>query len=278
MGGTAGSAFLMKQRVNQLVEKSQQSGFFADRSLSIGARIDWGTVNECWVLNCEEAQYLARLGRDLPKEFLNTWKSELRANQIAANAGLAPMPLFVDEDSLAAIYPWCGEPLSRIELTKPLLREIADRLSLLHYIEAPVPQVSYRLTIENYLGIIDEDSDWIRDNNIELAALLEQADAWDQSDEVRFCHHDLNPGNILWDGKHCSFIDWEYARVAHPLFDLASLSKHFQLSDKHLELLLTHYPRHDYWIEQVRSAETVVIALEKLWLEAARLSLFDKTN
>ena len=66
--------------------------------------------------------------------------------------------------------------------------------------------------------------------------------------------------------------------MAHPLFDLASLSKHFQLSDKHLELLLTHYPRHDYWIEQVRSAETVVIALEKLWLEAARLSLFDKTN
>ncbi len=268
----------MKQRINKLIEKSQQSGFFADRELSIGSRIDWGTVNECWVLYCGEAQYLARLGRDLPEEFLSTWRSELEANQIAANAGLAPMPLFVDEGSLAAIYPWCGDPLSRIKLTTPLLREIAYRLSLLHCIEPPVAQVSYRLTIENYLSIVGEDSDWIRANDIDLDALFKQTDRWDQSDEIRFCHHDLNPGNILWDGTHCTFIDWEYARVAHPLFDLASLSKHLELSDKYLDLLLSHYPRHKCSIDQVRSAETIVVSLEKLWLEAARLSLFDNAN
>jgi hypothetical protein len=268
----------MTHRINRLVEKSQESGFFADRAIEIGARIEGGTVNQCWVLSCEKAMYLARLGRDLPEEFLSTWKSELQANQIAANAGLTPMPLFVDEGSLAAIYPWCGEPLSCIELTAPLLREIADRLSLLHSIVAPIPKISYRLTIENYLSIIGGNPSWIREDKIELEALLEQTDAWDQSDEVVFCHHDLNPGNILWDGNRCSFIDWEYARLAHPLFDLASLSKHLELSDKYLELLLTHYLRHKYSIEQVRGAETVVIALEKLWLEAARLSLFDSDD
>ena len=264
----------MKQKIQQLVEKSQEQGFFAGKEINIGHRIDWGTVNECWVLNSEDNQYLARVGRNLPEEFISTWRSELKANQIASDAGLAPQPLFVDEESLAAIYPWCGDPLSRIELTPELLKEIAGRLSLLHCIEPPVTQVTYKETIDNYLGIIGKNAKWIQESNIDLEGLLEKAYYWDQCEDIRFCHHDLTPGNILWDGKHCTFIDWEYARIAHPLFDLASLSQHFSLSDPQIDMLLGQYHRQRYLREQVRDAETMVYSLEQLWLEATRISLF----
>ena len=88
-----------------------------------------------------------------------------------------------------------------------------------------------------------------------------------------FCHHDLNPGNILWDGNKLRLIDWEYARTAHPLFDLASLSHHYDLSDEDLEHLLNHYTPDQYSIEEVRLGEDMVKGLEQLWLSAASSSI-----
>ena len=37
------------------------------------------------------------------------------------------------------------------------------------------------------------------------------------------CHHDLNPGNILFDGARLWLIDWELAGLADPYQDLAAL-------------------------------------------------------
>ncbi len=36
-------------------------------------------------------------------------------------------------------------------------------------------------------------------------------------------HNDLNPGNILWDGKEVWFVDWEHAGINHPYYDPATL-------------------------------------------------------
>lgn len=38
---------------------------------------------------------------------------------------------------------------------------------------------------------------------------------------LSFCHGDLNRSNILYDGEHAWFIDWELARVSDPVFDVA---------------------------------------------------------
>jgi thiamine kinase-like enzyme len=39
-----------------------------------------------------------------------------------------------------------------------------------------------------------------------------------------FCHNDLMPANLLDTGDRVWVIDWEYAGIGHPLFDLAGLS------------------------------------------------------
>src|SRR5205823_3331421 len=38
------------------------------------------------------------------------------------------------------------------------------------------------------------------------------------------CHNDLLAANILDDGRRIWLVDWEYAGVGHPLFDLAGVS------------------------------------------------------
>ncbi|MCA9569417.1 MAG: phosphotransferase [Myxococcales bacterium] len=34
------------------------------------------------------------------------------------------------------------------------------------------------------------------------------------------CHHDVREANVVWDGERAVFVDWEYAALADPAFDL----------------------------------------------------------
>lgn len=55
------------------------------------------------------------------------------------------------------------------------------------------------------------------------------------------CHNDLNPKNILMDNEVLRLIDWEYAGVGDPLFDLAVVVKSHNLNDEQIEILLSTY-------------------------------------
>lgn len=254
-----------KFQIDALVQHCQKAGYFANREIIIEDQIESGTVNQCWKLRSGDRFYLARIGRELPEKFLTNWTAEIELNRIAAKIGVTAEPLWMDSSSLAAIYPWCGEPLNKTDLSPALLSALGEVLSRLHSAEPSAKKIGYRQTIESYMKIIQpleppED-------------LLTLADQWDQDSALVFCHHDLNPGNILWDGKNLRLIDWEYARTAHPLFDLASLSYHLDLSDQDLETLLSNYLPGKYAPEEIRSSEKMVKGLEGLWFEAASLSI-----
>ena len=45
------------------------------------------------------------------------------------------------------------------------------------------------------------------------------------------CHNDLLNANFLWDGKSLCIVDWEYAGMGDPLFDLANFSINHELDD-----------------------------------------------
>lgn len=55
------------------------------------------------------------------------------------------------------------------------------------------------------------------------------------------CHNDLLPANILDDGERVWLVDWEYAGIGHPIFDLANLSSNARLTPDLEFLLLAAY-------------------------------------
>lgn len=56
------------------------------------------------------------------------------------------------------------------------------------------------------------------------------------------CHNDLLAANILDDGRRVRLVDWEYAGVGHPLFDLAGVSANSQFPEAlEVELLTAYY-------------------------------------
>ena len=55
------------------------------------------------------------------------------------------------------------------------------------------------------------------------------------------CHDDLLNANFLLDGDHVWIVDYEYAGMGDPFFDLANLSVNNGLDAQSQELLLRHY-------------------------------------
>lgn len=55
------------------------------------------------------------------------------------------------------------------------------------------------------------------------------------------CHNDINPGNVLYDGRRLWLIDWEGACAGDPLFDLAGLIGWFMLDARQEATLLQAY-------------------------------------
>jgi thiamine kinase-like enzyme len=55
------------------------------------------------------------------------------------------------------------------------------------------------------------------------------------------CHNDMLPANVLDDGKRVWIVDWEYAGMGHPLFDLAGFSANCSYSDEQDVAFLESY-------------------------------------
>ncbi len=71
---------------------------------------------------------------------------------------------------------------------------------------------------------------------IELALLSEPI-------ELRPCHNDLLNANFIDDGRRIRIVDWEYAGMGDPFFDLGNVSVNHGLSEAEDRLLLAAYDR-----------------------------------
>ena len=81
------------------------------------------------------------------------------------------------------------------------------------------------------------------------------------------CHNDLLPANIIDNGQALWLVDWEYAGIGNPLFDIASFSSNSQLSDDLEAALIEAYTGtvDERVRREVRILKTVSLLREALW-------------
>ena len=80
------------------------------------------------------------------------------------------------------------------------------------------------------------------------------------------CHNDLVAGNIIT-APEVRFLDWEYACDNDPLFDLATVVAHHELTSRQADFLLGCYFDGDgeRWREKLERQMTLYNALVWLW-------------
>ena len=85
------------------------------------------------------------------------------------------------------------------------------------------------------------------------------------------CHNDLNSANII-EGQGLTLIDWEYAAIGDPLFDLATIAEHHQYDASLTKVLLDAYfnPASDEVTDRLKKYRVLYRCLLVLWLEAVK--------
>lgn len=169
-------------------------------------------------------------------------RHETDANNLAASIGVAPEVLLFSEDENVLVTRFLpGRPIPPDELGRePMLSAVALTLRRLHHagsidtIFDPFTIVRTYHETAKARGV-NEPFDFAAAMNV-----LDQISAVRPFRATAFCHNDYLNGNFIFDGE-VRVVDWEYAGMGDPFFDLANLSVNHGFNSAADEGLLAAY-------------------------------------
>lgn len=124
------------------------------------------------------------------------------------------------------------------------IERIAASLAKTHQLPKIEKQFSIYQIITHYLAQIAvflNERPELKEEHAYLSQVFAALDKVIPNTDSVLCHNDLNPKNILMDDRALWLIDWEYAGVGDPLFDLAVVARAHNLDDRQRRLLIQHY-------------------------------------
>lgn len=172
-----------------------------------------------------------------PEPEFGRWEQQSLVLRRAAERGVAPAVLHVDEEERAIVSARApGRPLAAA-LADPAQRRraldgVVVQLRALHAVgpdgvgeRDPVAWLRGLLVAQRPRPGFPGWAEGIEPIAAEGAAVLD-------GDRRRVVsHNDLNPGNVVWDGERAWLVDWEVAGLGHPFYDLAALAMFLQLDE-----------------------------------------------
>lgn len=192
------------------------------RSIEILAH---GITNSNYVVDLGDERVVVRVpGNDTHLLGIDR-SNEVVAGGLAAAIGVGPEVLATDELTGCIVFRFIdGRPISTTELAEePMLRLFAQTLRLVHH-AGTTP------TIWNPYKVIRDHRDVAATREVEapfdtISAfnLLERIETVRPFRATVLGHNDLLNANFLFDDR-LRIVDWEYAGMSDPFFDLANVS------------------------------------------------------
>lgn len=131
-----------------------------------------------------------------------------------------------------------------LDLNHPrALVQIAELLRQIHQLPPTSTQLDIAAKANRYWQSIDHAAPFFQPLSklhASMQSLLQQHNA--DPEAYRLCHNDLLPDNCILDASgKLRAIDWEYAAVGDPFFDLATVTRGYRLDRRQQQALLTNY-------------------------------------
>jgi thiamine kinase-like enzyme len=199
-----------------------------------------GITNHNFRVDVGNETFVLRIGGEDTQLLGIDRESEHAASRVAAELGLAPEVVAFLEPGGYLVTRFVAGEVGRVDV-----RQVGAALRRLHE-GPPIPSRfdSFRV-VEAYRAIADERGvatprvyGWAS----EIARLIEEhrRDA-----PILPCHNDLLDANFIADGERLWIVDWEYAGMGDPFFDLGNFAVNHELDAEGERLLLESYGSDD---------------------------------
>lgn len=222
---------------------SQLPNFQADRALI--SRLNGGLTNDNYKVSFGATSYFVRCNCGQNQLLESSLEREWICASLAAEAELAPKIIYYEPAEGVMLSNFICSQAEEINLRDSLtMQKFCDLVRSLHNLDVKFPsQFNPIDSIHNYVKnahaigaplppiICDLMLPWI----VQLEQTINL-----QTKKVP-CHLDLHHGNVLDDGNQMWLIDWEYAAMGDPLFDLATAASVENFSEKEMLQLLQSY-------------------------------------
>ena len=166
--------------------------------------------------------------------------NEVSILQSINHLDLAPEILYSDAEAGILIWKYIlgTEPnFSQNKSNQNSLYDLGASLRSIHHFPAPKNSIDiFSNSMDLYQSLLDGPSEKLLFKD---AMTLYEELVEDGTQKV-FSNNDLHPKNLLWNNKYY-FLDWEYAGLNHPCFDIASLVRSFELNQSQTNELLQGY-------------------------------------
>ena len=191
----------------------------------------------------------------------NSILTELEIHQFLNKYDLSPEILDYDLLNNRIVYEYIEYPVEKSKSNKIFLEIFGERLSKLHSLNYKNQGIeTFEEKIENYRNILSSNSTSEIQKGFALFDKL-----YKNPSKLVFCHNDLNPMNIFLD-KKMQFIDWEYAGLNMPIYEIASIKKSFNFSSDQFKIFLKAYGQ-DFKLNDINEFEILVGCIERIWQE-----------
>ena len=221
--------------------------------------LDGGLNNRTWLLEKEGAKAVLKFDPEVRSAPYNDRQGEALVQSAAAEAGLANRVLYADDRTLLSEYVEGEVWTPRSFADKGNLARLADALRQLHALAPTGRTFDAAGAADVYVQSIDRDPGIVAICRDIIAAIR-------TPQTVCLCHNDLVAENIVAT-PGIRFLDWEYACDNDPLFDLATIVEHHELSEAQAQHLLDAcFENGAAWQQRLDEQRRLYRALLWLWL------------
>ncbi|MCP4301865.1 MAG: phosphotransferase [Gammaproteobacteria bacterium] len=220
-----------------------------------------GLTNRSWLLQKGNRKAVLKVDDRPRRAPYNTRLAEAAVQSAAAQAGLANNVLFADCQVYLTEYvegtvwdPACLDQEGKIE-------QLASALRRLHSLPQSGRSFDSVGAAKGYVQDIESPDQKL------VALCLDVIKNTRLPNYLCCCHNDLVAENIVTTPE-LKFLDWEYACDNDPLFDLATIVEHHELSEGQARSLLDAYfdGSGERWRPKLAELQRQYLALFWLWL------------
>jgi len=230
----------MEQRIAHIL--SQVPGWSVERA--VVTPLEGGITNQNYRVDIDGGSFVLRVGGKGTHLLGIDRERESICATLASQVGVAPRVLrfLPGEDALVTHFV-SGSAITPESAAQPeILRRIVASMRRYHAGPDFPGTFSPFETVRGYHKLALQYGVTFPDTLPRMYALMAQIEeALGLVQQVKPCHNDLLASNFIDDGETIWIIDWEYAGMGDPFFDLGNFAVNQALDSEHCELLLHYY-------------------------------------